>query len=251
MLRAYTYKLVHSSLTYISVLGVLAICLTFFLFDYNSNDHLVMHVEFFLNINAYRKAIAIFAALPFTANFADEWHDGVTNHCITRNGIKKYALANSLFCATTSFLAVFLGLMIFAISLSFSVPIYWHDSNPVSLPFGILLENDLPWIYLITEVFVFSCSISMWCMLGLLLSAFLPNKYVAICSPLVASYVVERITMNLPDAFNLWYLSLTHINLTNPWFAFLYMTGVFLALSVVCGIVFYFVLRKRVQNEVA
>lgn len=250
MFQAYMYKVLRSPITAISIIGVFALCCTHFFSDILFSNHLVLHVEFFLRVDAYRKAIALFAALPFAANFAVEWQSGVTRYCVIRGGLKKYVISNGLFCAATSFLTVFIGMMLFAGIFSFWIPIYTPDPNPTGLPFGVFLDNRLPWLYLMIEVFIFSCSVSMWCVMGMFFSAFFPDKYVAVCSPLVASYVIERITINFPDALNLWYLSISVLNWKDPLLSFLYIIGVFTALSVVFVIVFYFVLRKRVQNEI-
>lgn len=250
MFKAYMYKALRSPLTLIGILGVFAVCCTHFFSDILFSNDMVTHIIFFLNVDAYRKAIALFAALPFTANFAAEWQNGVTKYCVIRGGTKKYAATNGLFCAGTSFLSVFLGMMLFVGVFSFWITLYKPDPNPKGLPFGVLLDNGLPLLYLIIHVFIFSCSVSMWCVMGMFFSTFFPNKYVAVCSPLVASYVIERITINFPDAANLWYLSLSHFNNNDPLLSFLYIMGVFTGFSVVLVVAFYFVLRKKVQNEV-
>lgn len=249
MFKAYMYKTLRSPLTLIGIFGVFALCCTHFFSDILFSNDMVTHISFFLDVDAYRKAIALFAALPFTANFAAEWQSGVTRYCVIRDGSKKYAISNGLFCVGTSFLTVFIGIMLFAGVFSFWITFYKPDPNPKGLPFGVLLDNGLPWLYLMIKVFIFSCSVSMWCVMGMFFSAFFPNKYVALCSPLVASYVIERITINFPDAANLWYLSLSVLNWTDPWLSFLYITGVFTALSAALVTAFYFVLIKKVQNE--
>lgn len=70
-------------------------------------------ISLFLDLDAFRKLVVIFAALPFAANFADEWKNNVTISCVTRKGVRKYAVSNVILCAATAFFAVFLGIILY------------------------------------------------------------------------------------------------------------------------------------------
>ena len=85
----------------------------------------------------------------------------------------------------------------------------------------------------------------------MMLTGFFPNKFVGICTPFVASYVIERITMELPTTFNLYNVSLGFVEWNNIWFQQFYCIGLFAALSAVFGAVFVLTVKRRVQNEVA
>lgn len=250
MFRAYIYKLITSPLLYIGIIGVTMLCCTNFIsYNFFYGD-VVRHVESFLNIGIYRKAMAVFGAIPFTANFTDEWTSGVTMQCITRKSIKQYAVSNIMFCAFTAFFTVFAGMMLFPGLYSLAIPFYVPDGNPHNYLFGQFLIGGHEWIYLTLKIFVFAVSCAMWAVMGMLLSVFFPNKYVAICSPFVASYLVERITIQFPDNLNLWYISLSFVDFKSDLLGFIYCIGIFAAISVLCGFAFVFLIRKRVQNEI-
>jgi len=243
------YKLLRSPLFYIGIVGVVSLCCTNF-FNYGfSHGDVVSHINAFFGIGVYRKSMTVFAALPFAANFADEWINGVTVNCAVRKGIRKYAVANMLFCAISALLTVFVGMMIFSGLYSLFVPIYEYDGNPYSVIFGQFLRNGQGWIFLILKILVFSFSCAMWAALGMLLSALFPNKYVALCAPFVASYIVERFTIQFPDDLNLWYLSLSLVYFDNDLFGFLYCTGIFAAITALYGIGFVVLVQRRVRNE--
>lgn len=251
MLRGYLYKLVRSPFAYIGVLGVFAVCLANLRgLMINKYTTVIERVDLFLDLDAFRKVTVVFAALPFTANFADEWKNNVTTDCITRKGVKKYAFSNVLMCAITSFLALFLGILLYMLVTSFFSD-FDRPGNGIEsgFPYCELLNGGLRWLYPIVRVFIFSVSGAMWCVMGLMISAFIPNKYVAVCSPVVASYVVERITIQFPVRLNLYSLSMSVPLVINSIVTFIYTTLFFTVISAVCGWVFYYVLRKRVQNE--
>lgn len=206
----------------------------------------------FLNIGVYRKASAVFSALPFAANFAEEWESNITVFCVARKGVKKYAAANIFFCFASAAITVFLGMTLFCVIYSFFVPLYKPDGNPYFFIFGKFLENGHGAIYLALRTAVFSVSCAVWAVMGMLLSALIPNKYAAICAPFAASYIIERISIQFPapNGDNLWYLSVSAVKSDSDLFGFLYCTGIFVLISALCGLAFYALVRKRVQNEI-
>ncbi len=248
MVRAYTYKLLRSPFLYLGIAGVIGLCCTNFLNYGFTHGDVVGHVEVFFIIGIYRKAMTVFAALPFAANFADEWTNGVSVSCVSRRGVKRYAAANFLFCAVSAWLTVFLGMMVFCGLYSLVVPFYEPDGNPHGSLFGWLLDEGRGEIYLTLRILVFSVSCAMWAAMGMALSALFPNRYVAVSAPFVASYVVERVTIQFPDRLNLWYLSISAVSFESDLLGLLYCVGMFLAISAACGIVFGYLVRRRVQN---
>lgn len=251
MSKAYFYKLFRSPMLYIAILGVTAVCSTDLLNGWINKGSVIYHIDIFLGLDSYRKIVAVLGALPFAANFSEEWNNSVTNNCVVKCGIKKYAFSNVLFCHITSLLTVFIGMMIFAGLYSFFIPFYEFDPNPKVTPYGIFLDNGFPLIYMLARIFIFSASCAMWSVMGLLLSGFFPNKYIAVCSPFVASYIIERFTMQLPPFLNLYPLSLSFMDEhINPLAAFLYSYGLFALISAICGFAFYFIVRKKVNCEI-
>ena len=85
----------------------------------------------------------------------------------------------------------------------------------------------------------------------MMLTGFFPNKFVGICTPFVASYVIERLTWKFPETINLYNISLGFVEWENIWLQQLYCIGFFAALAAVFGTVFVLMVKRRVQNEVA
>lgn len=251
MSRAYLFKILRSPMIYLAIIGVAAVCTTNLINGQAAVADVVYHLEIFFGLDAYRKIIAVMSALPFAANFAEEWKSSVTASCVTRKNVAKYACSNVAFCWVSSFLAVFLGMMLFVGVYTIFLPLYEFDPNPKFTPYGIFLDMEMPLLYVLARIAVFSASCAMWSVMGMLLSAFFPNKYIAICSPFVASYAIERITMQFPNALDLHQISLSYLDSkANPPLSFLYSIGIFALISAVCGFVFYVIVRKRVQCEI-
>lgn len=252
MFRAYTYKLFSSPLLYIGIAGIFILCFTEFIDNDFFGKSVTYHIDTFFTLGQYRKVLAVFGALPFAANYADEWINGVTKECVVRIGIKKYAITNLIYCYLSAILTVFLGMWLFIGVFSLFVPISEPYNNPYYFIFGQFLHNNQGELYILLKTLVFSVSCGMWAVMGMLLSVFFTNKFVAVCTPFVASYVIERITEQFPGNLNLYYVSLSFVpydDFGSDILGFLYCTGLFTALAILSGIVFYIYFKRRVQNE--
>lgn len=249
--RAYLYKLLRNPLFYIGIIGTALLCVCRHIpKNARAFGDVRMEINMFLDVATLRKMIAIFGALPFAANFADEWTNRVTISCVSRCGVNKYAVSNVVMCFISSLVTVFSGMMLFASVLSFFKPVFIDTGNPMNILSETFLRGGAPWVYIMYRVFVFAVSCAMWGVMGMMITAFFPNKYVGLCAPFVASYIVERFSMQLPPNFNLWYVSLSNLSWENVWGQFFYSVGLFTLLAAACGLVFVIMVKRRVHNEV-
>ena len=249
MLRAYLYKLIRSPLLYAGIAGVMAVCSIRLIPGAFKGGDVVNEMSLIIGIDGNRKMFVIMGALPFAANFAEEWNTIAINHYVIRTKPRKYAAANVVTCVLSSIVTVFVGMTVFAGIYSLFYPFYIPTNNPPAPPYGVLEKLGFPFLSMSANLFIFSVSCAMWSAMGLMLSAFFPNKYIAICSPFIFSYAVERLTMQLPTQLNLYHISLSYIGWTGPLGAFLYSMGLLLGISAICGIIFTVIVEKRVHNE--
>ena len=242
MYRAYFYKLIRSPFLYIGIVGIVGICSLRLLPSAFKGIDVIMEMEIIRSLDGYRKMFVILGALPFAANFSDEWNSMVTTNCITRKSIKKYSAANVVMCYISSLVTVFAGMMIFAGIYSMFYPFCLPDERSLLPPYNVLP----PLLGVMAITFVFAASCAMWAVMGLMLTAVFPSKYIAICAPFVFSYAVEEITTKFSDD-NLWSISLSHTALSAlP--AFIFANFVFAGISAVCGIIFAKTAERKVQN---
>lgn len=247
MLKAYFYKLIRSPLFYIGMIGVVGICSLRLLPSAVKGGDVLMEMELMRSLDGFRKIFVILGALPFAANFSDEWNCMVTTNCVTRKGAKKYSAANIVTCYISAFATIFFGMMIFAGIYSMSYPVYSVGGGSESGPYGIFSLNGFPMLDLAATTFVFAASCAMWAVMGLMLTAFFPSKYIAICAPFVFSYAIEHITMNFTDDFDLCGLSLSHTGLS-ALTAFIYSNAIFAVIAAICGVIFTITVERRVRN---
>lgn len=253
MIRAYTYKLLRSPLLYISILGIAALCFSNFVDDRFGYATVSYHVQRFFDLAQYRNCLILLGALPFAANFADEWNSGIAKECIVRIGVKKYAVQNAAFCWFSSFIAVFLGIWLFSCIDSLFVPWSDIDPNPSYTIFGEYLRKGQGEIWLFFASVIYASSCAAWSVMGMLVSAFFTNKFVAICMPLITCYFFLRITRMAPNWVNLHNISVSNFPyeyFNSHFWGFLYCVGIYAAIAAVCGMIFCSVLKRKVQNGV-
>lgn len=247
MFRAYFYKLIRSPLFYIGIVGVAGVCCLRLLPSGFRAADILGEMDLMRSLDGNRKMFVILAALPFAANFSDEWNCMITTGCVSRTGARRYAVINAVMCYISALSTVFIGTMLFSLVYSGFYPMYCPGTGSASFPYGMFTLQGLPLLDLAFTTFVFAANCAMWAVMGLMLTAFFPSKYIAICSPFVFSYAVERITLNFPDNLNLMNLSLSHTE-WNALPAFLYANAVFAGISVLCGIIFTIRVERRVRN---
>ena len=200
--------------------------------------------DILIGLESYRNMLVLIAALPFAANFTDEWNAKVTANCVTRKSAEDYACANVIMCFISAFMTVFVSYMIYALFRSASMPIYIDDFTYMSHG----LTTDL--LLLTGKVFVYASSCAAWAVMGLAASAFFPSKYIAVCSPFMFSYIFERLTKHFPDRFNLPGLAKSSSDM-EPLPEFLWANFIFMFIAAACGVIFIIKVKRRVENELS
>lgn len=105
-------------------------------------------------------------------------------------------------------------------------------------------------MFIFIKIFIYSLSAMSWVVFGYAISAIFPNPFVAICSPLILSYILELVTIKNDFLPNLWHLSLSYSNIsTDPLVVFLYNVFVFLFLSFLYALLFGKIVGRRIRNE--
>ena len=252
MLRSHFFKLLRSPFLYAGMICVLGLCL-FYANDYLGGSNglggadVYSDMHLLLEMKGYRKAFIIFGAIPFAANFADEWNSKAIINCVTRKSAFNYAASNITICFISALLTVLIPMVIFGAVSGCGSKIFYNGVSG-QITYSEFLEMGLPFLSIVFYFFTFALSCAMWAVTGMTLSAFFPNKYIALGAPFIFSNVVERITLGMPPRLNFMGLSMSHIGFpaaASLGYAFLVFGG----LSAICGIIFVIKVVKKVQNE--
>lgn len=150
---------------------------------------------------------AILVSIPFSAVYSIEENNNFVVYKVVRLGKKKYNLYNIGFAAASAGAVMLIGRILFPCVLSIFLPIatptFIESMN--GLPFHELLQTDnvtgyfavLSYLALLKGIILGS--------IGMCVSAFLPNAYIAICSPMLFEFLMVEINrlLMLPSSFRL------------------------------------------------
>ena len=233
-------QLLASPALYICILGVFVLCL--FSSRETISDITMSHMDLayvldmLMDLSTFQRLLILLAALPSAASFCNDWSCQYIRPVVVRSGVKRYAFAKVLACFLSSLLVILAGMALFFFMMGFYLPV--AHPNPINAPvppYGVFLESPVPVLYLFCI-----CS----------LSARLPNKFVAVCTPLIAGYLLTELSLLLPPALNLFFLSRGWLSIgQGAAVSYLYTAGIFLALIAAAGFLFYWTVKRRVQNE--
>ena len=243
--RTFSYPMVYFSILCVSIICIIGMSSQSYQFG------IINPFNFMLDISSYRKLIMLFASLPFVSCFSQEWNYNLTNQIISRSYPSKYISIHIIMSFFTAFLVTFLGITMCILCLCLKYPLYIDTGNSNLGAFLQLINNDQILLYLFFKSFHYSYSIAIWALSGLAMSAVFTNTFVAVCAPLIFSYIIEMITIEpvfLPD---LWHLSLSYTDISNnPWIASGYIILMFSTMGLIFSWIFYYFSKRRIENEI-
>lgn len=184
----------------IAVLGVvICFCLdnwqTLIVIPYSQSESLCVHYFFF---NAYSFGgifmdyfSCLLAALPFAARYSHELRGGRDLYALARCSRQSYARAKMLVAGLSGGLVMLLGGLIFILMLGSYLPIITPSRllEYQNLPYHHALSVGEGLGYFAAVLYLAFLSGALCGCAGMGISAFLPDPYIAICSPMVLSFI--------------------------------------------------------------
>lgn len=136
--------------------------------------------------------VLLLPLIPFATSFAAEWEERALAFWLIRTGVRTYASCKVIVSAVTGFLTTFVGVMLYAVILSFFLP--FHHVYNTGDAYEILLLQEMPVSYLFFSTAHLSLSSAIFAVLALWISTYFPNRFSALALPAVIYFVVYRLT---------------------------------------------------------
>ncbi|MGN0327969.1 MAG: hypothetical protein ACI4D4_03200 [Lachnospira sp.] len=163
-------------------------------------------------INGYsnfNKLLVLVASLPFASSYYEDIQNGYINYIVSRSGTGVYIFTKVTVCAISSFLVSFAGLTMYSllccIISGHGVSVRWI---PEGGKYYDVASGSMPWMIVFILCFLFSIVSCVYAVMGMTLSAFLPNKFVAVTGTLFMNILVEEVNKKLPEFINLFSIQL-------------------------------------------
>ena len=258
---AYILRLLKSPALYIGVAGCALIALWGIISEGNftSAEAFVQYIRFagtaqlfsdMMDFGTYRKLILIAACMPFTAAFCTEFKSGLSKQIILRSSQKNYILTHAVLNFLCTFFVSFLGIVLCVLALSLFFPLIGSLHNEYSDTFGRLLNNEnTAWPFILLKSLFFSVSLGAWSVSGAAISTLFPDPFIAVCTPLIMSYIIELVTIEAEFLPDLWNLSRGYVSTADGiFFSSLEILLVFLVLAFLFGTAFYYIAKRRLDE---
>jgi hypothetical protein len=217
------------------------------------------YLDLLFNFSQFRQILLVISAIPFVTSFCNDWNNKYVMPLAVRSGIKRYSISKITTIFLSSFAVIFLGLTIFILIISINSPFINLQSGNTAYMiieknfYGDILKSS-PLMLFITRLSITAVSSASWCTFALTVSALLPNKFLALGAPFIGFYFYNIILIFIPqniskffDADNL--PGASQLISENSYLNLLYVYSFFSVTSIICGIVFHNIVKRRLGNE--
>lgn len=207
-------------------------------------------------IGTYHLMVILMCTIPFSTIFCKEWSSKNIKYNIIRSNIRVYSWSKFIVCSIVGGLVIMLGTILFISIMSNFSPLIndlrIQDDSYYYTMGNELLSQGKVWEYMYIYIFLRFLYGAFWASMGLLLSAYIPNIFVALSSPFILSYIYRIIAYKLPIYFRLEHIangSMGNFINNNLTHTLAYSVIVFTILIIILGIFFERKVRWRVENE--
>lgn len=195
--------------------------------------------------------IALFCVLPYTTSFCSDWNSQYIRLIAIRTSHRGYGLSKVISCALSSGSAIALGNALFIISLMPRIALVSESSIKSAAAYtvgGEFLLNGQYGMYFAIRIYLAFLAAAFWSVVGLCASSYMPNKFVALCTPFIASFFLNRATSTFPVWLRLNKISEGMCMLKGTWVSLAYATLLYTMLTVAVGLLFVRTAKRRLAN---
>lgn len=203
--------------------------------------------------SAFNMLTVLFCTIPYTTAFCSDWDSRYIRSTVIRTGLTGYGFSKVTACALSAGSAVALGKSLFVLSLIpwFSLVSTTADNYEFFATRtlgGEFLLNGQYALYFAVYIYLGFLSGALWSVAGLCASAYMPNKFVAICTPFIAYYVLNIVTYAFPVWLRVNRISQGMCILGGTLLSLQYATLLFTALIAGAGLLFIRTSKRRLAN---
>lgn len=241
---------------------LLGIIVTFAVFWFGSPGMVTWNtsaVACFNNIYKYNNIshlIIVIATFAYSASFCTDLQTRFIYPLMIRNKTTTYIFSKCVTTAVAGGVSVAIGASMFIICVCIkslgimpsATEIEFEFSNQA---FGDLLMAGQAGLFFLSYLYIIFLQAAFWSLLGLMASAYLPNKYVAYIVPFILSFMMNQIAnvFDLPIWLDPCKLSTVDILNTSASTILLMATVAFVLYMVICTMLFNYKAKRRISND--
>ena len=223
-------------------------------YSWNSHSAAVLYFWAMAQNIGYFTSISILCCTAINCTtFLNDYHSNFYRHCVMRSGKLNYTLSKYLSCVVTGGITLALGLVVFVLILRVKFPLIAENSSylelyvrsSASIFTGELLARGHYIGFFAAYTLLAFLFGALWSSVGICMSAFILDKYVASFSPYIIWYTSRDV---LSGAFKTETVFNGNYNIGGVSGSLLFAFGYFGAVMIILGVVFYVKAGRRCEN---
>lgn len=187
--------------------AIIGVGLSYFIGDFGDlgSEFSRLDVLGFLNISSaiggFSELTILLGALPFAMSFCEDLSSNFIKFLVIRGNIFKYSLSKIITCISSSIASITLGRALLIFILQFKIPLVSTISAnyeaSVEGTFGFLLTSGNYISYFLVDILFIAITCSIFAIIGLVITTYLPNKFLAITAPIISYFLLYQLAIGL------------------------------------------------------
>lgn len=242
---------------FISVIGII---ISYFLGDwgdlkYNlATQDVLSFMDISSHIGYFSELTILLSALPYAMSFSEDWNSQFIKSLIIRGGVFKYAVSKIITCIVSAITAILLGTSMLIVILATRIPLVSTISTNYKTftegTFGFLLVSGNHIMYFVIQIFFVAIICSVFALVGLVVTTYLPNKFLAITVPIISyfTFLQVGIALGLPAFLKVDKIMKGQFILGEPYMNILYVLALGLIMYIIASYIFYRMVKRNVEE---
>lgn len=211
------------------------------------------------NVGTFESMLIVCCAIPYAVSFCVDYNATYLRFIKVRTGENRYIISRVLACGVSGSLSIALGILLFLSLVGLNYPLVdvdggLYQSAIMRLSYApealdILLFNENYVLYFAISIYLIFLVGFMWSVIGLSISAIIPNPFVALFSPFLLFFLQDTFLQKLPSHFKTINIMQGRFNVGGVVTSVIYAT-VFIGLLVfLTTLVFGYFCKRRMRDE--
>ncbi|HOQ02053.1 MAG TPA: hypothetical protein PK604_14810 [Acetivibrio clariflavus] len=205
--------------------------------------------------NNISQLLILCATFAYASSFCIDWQTRFAFSVTIRSGKNSYALSKCVAASVAGGTAVAIGAALFISYICVTQPSILPKAIEIEnefsyQAFGDLLMQGKPSLFFLSYIYIIFLQASFFSSLGLTLSAYIPNRYVAYISPFCLCFMFNQVSnvFEIPIWLDPMRLAAAKVYYASTSAIIGITTATFISLTAICNLLFICTVKRRIAN---
>lgn len=233
-------------------LTIIAIVILWYLLslERGTDTCLLQYIGYITEMSNEARILILAGALPMAASFCDDWQNSYIRSAVIRSGSKGYITGKIISFCIIVFITNFVSMSAYSVICGI-ISGCGYDTICDYYLFYDVVNSNVPFMYIVILTYLYSIVNTMYAVWGYAMTALLPNKFVAVMSPLFMGMIMSEITRHGIVQFNPYKISVgnEYLGYNTP-LNLLFSTIIVLVYILIAAYFFKKIVERRIRNEI-